>query len=215
MDIQYYGAHCVRIVTKEATIVIDDTLTLLGKKPVVKKGDIALFSQDAPAAISEAQKQAQITINTPGEYEIAHVAIHGIAARAHVDEPNTTNSIIFRLISSDIRLAMLGHIHPEVSEDTLEEIGTIDVLIVPVGGNGYTLDPIGASKLIKKIAPKIIIPTHYGIKGFNYEVPQQELEEVCKVLAMEPTETTPKLKLKSSAALPEATQLIVLEPTTS
>ena len=61
-----------------------------------------------------------------------------------------------------------------------------------------------------KVEPKIIIPTHYDVKGLNFVIPQQPLEEVLKTLAMEPKETVAKLKLKASD-LPETTQLIVLE----
>jgi hypothetical protein len=33
-----------------------------------------------------------------------------------------------------------GHIYPELSEDQLEQIGMVDILVVPVGNSGYTLD---------------------------------------------------------------------------
>lgn len=210
MDIQFYGANCVRINNKEATLVIDDNLKLLGQKPVTKKDNIALFTN--PSLISkDAIKNARTFIDMPGEYELSQISILGIPAQAHVDESGE-NAVIYRLVFSDIRIAVVGHIHPDIAEEKLEELGTIDILIVPVGGNGYTLDSVGATKLIKKIDPKIIIPTHYDIKGLNYEVPQQPLEEVLKVLSMEPSETTSKFKLKPNATLPEAKQLIVLEP---
>lgn len=209
MDIQYYGANCLRISNKEATVVVDDTLKAYGKKSITKPGNIALFT--AQGADTSTAKDAKIALTMPGEYEISDISITGIPARAHTDESGT-NATIYRLIVNDIRIAVLGHIHPEIADEKLEEVGTVDVLITPVGGNGYTIDPAGASSLIKKIDPKIIIPTHYAIAGFPYEVPQQPLDEVLKALAMEPEETTPKLKLKSAAALPEAKQLIILEP---
>jgi len=83
-------------------------------------------------------------------------------------------------------------------------------MFVPVGGNGYTLDAIGALKLIKKIEPKLVIPTHYDDSGLKFPVPQQTLEEALKSLAMEPKETVTKLRLKSGE-LGDVTQLIVLE----
>jgi L-ascorbate metabolism protein UlaG (beta-lactamase superfamily) len=210
MDIQFYGANCVRINTKEATVVIDDNLKALGKKPVTKKDNIALFTN--PNLISDdVIKNARTFIDMPGEYELSQVSILGIPAQAHTDESGE-KAVIYRLAIGDIRVAVLGHIYPDLSEEKLEELGTIDILIIPVGGNGYTLDPIGATKLAKKIDPKIIIPTHYDIKGVNYEVPQQPLDEALKVLSMEPTDTTDKFKLKPNAALPESKQLIVLEP---
>lgn len=209
MDIQFYGANCVRISSKQATIVVDDTMKSLGRKPITKKDDVALFtSRDADTAAIGTQK---ITINCPGEYEISAVSILGIPAQAHVDEAGK-RATIFRLVVQGVRILVLGNIYPEITEAQLEQTGTIDILIIPVGGNGYTIDPIGAAKLVKKIDPKIIIPTHYDIPGIAYEVPQQPLSEALKALAMEPAETTAKFKLKPGATLPEAKQVIVLEP---
>ena len=47
--------------------------------------------------------------------------------------------------------------------DYIEEMNDIkcDILFVPVGGY-YTMDYLEASKLIRKINPKLVIPTHYG-----------------------------------------------------
>lgn len=92
----------------------------------------------------------------------------------------------------------------------------VDVMLIPVGGNGYTLDPVGALKIIKKIEPKVLIPTHYddghgsSAGGLNYEVPQQTLEQAITALSMEPKETVQKLKLKGGE-MPETMQLIILE----
>jgi L-ascorbate metabolism protein UlaG (beta-lactamase superfamily) len=86
----------------------------------------------------------------------------------------------------------------------------IDVLITPVGGNGYTLDPVGALSIIKKIEPKIVIPTHYADKALQYPVPQQSLEDALKALAMEPKQAASKLRVKP-ADLSDTTQLIVLD----
>jgi len=83
-------------------------------------------------------------------------------------------------------------------------------MFVPVGGHGYTLDAVGALKLIKKIEPKLVIPTHYDDKALTFSVPQQSLEEAIKALGMEPKETVAKLKLKQSE-MSDVTQLIVLE----
>lgn len=205
MELQYYGANCVRIVTKKAAITIDDNLSSLGLKSVTKPGDIALFTgkHDAPSV------DVKTVIDQPGEYEVSDVSIQGVAARAHLDETGL-EATMFKIIGEDIRLVALGHVYPELSDAQLEALGTVDVLLIPVGGNGYTLDAIGASKVIKKIEPKLIIPTHYDDKAVKHEVPQAPLEEALKVIAIEPKETVAKLKLKAGE-LAETTQLIVLE----
>lgn len=211
MDIQYYGAHCIRINSKEATVVINDNVVSLGaKKSVIKKDNIAVFTNDDIRDKSD-PKDAKSVIDMPGEYEISAVSILGVPVQAHLDEDGE-RATMYRLVVNDIRIVVAAHMHPDIDETKLEAIGTTDILVVPVGGNGYTLDPVGAAKIIKKIDPRIIIPTHYSIEGINYEVPQQPLEEALKVLSMEPTDTTDKFKIKPGALMPEAQQLIVLEP---
>jgi hypothetical protein len=44
MELQFYGANCIRLTTKKASIVIDDNLVDLGLKSVTKPGDIAMIS---------------------------------------------------------------------------------------------------------------------------------------------------------------------------
>jgi L-ascorbate metabolism protein UlaG (beta-lactamase superfamily) len=189
MELQYFGANCVRIATKKAQIVIDDNLDKLGLKSVTKPTDISLHTH---AGISS--RPAHFTADMPGEYEISGVVIHGIAARSHMDEEGKKSAIIYTVTADDMKLAVLGHIYPELSEDQLEAIGLVDIAIVPVGNNGYTLDGVGALQVIKKIEPKIVIPTHYADKVIKYEVPQVELAEALKNLGMEPSEALDKYK---------------------
>ena len=206
MDIQLYGANCVSLTTKQGRVLVDDNLAELGAKSPAKEGDIALFTtaHGQPAALPK------IIVDTPGEYEVSGISIYGVPTRAHMDEQGQKTATMYKLVADDLRILITGHIYPELSDKQLEEIGMIDVMIVPVGGNGYTLDVVGALKLIKKIEPKLIIPTHYEMEKLQYPVPQQALSDILKNLAMEPKQTTSKLKLKA-ADLGDATQLIILE----
>lgn len=206
MELQYLGANCIKIITKKATLVVDDNLADLGLKSVTKAGDVALFTGPHSPVVQE----LALAIEHPGEYEVSDISIQGIAARSHLDEASGQDATIFRVLAEDISLVIVGHIYPELSDAQLEAIGTADVLVIPVGGNGYTLDAIGALTLIKKIEPKLIIPTHYADKALKYPVPQAELAEALKNLAMEPAETVPKLKIKPTE-LTDTAQLIVLE----
>lgn len=206
MELQYFGANCIKITTKKASIIVDDNLVKLGLKSVTKPTDISLrTSQNTP----EVQGSA-FAADTPGEYEVSGVIIHGVAARAHMDEEGKKTSVIYTINAEDTKLVIVGHIYPELSEEQLEAIGTADVAIVPVGDSGYTLDGLGALKVIKQIEPKIVIPTHYSDKAIKYEVPQAELADALKNLAMEPSETVAKYKIKPSE-LSDTTRLVILE----
>lgn len=206
MEFQYFGGNCVRITTKKASVTVDEDIAGLGLKSPLKQDDIALYT----AAHGTPTVNAKMVIDQPGEFEVSYVSVQGIATRAHMDEEGKHNATVFKLTAEDLKVLIVGHIYPELTDQQLESIGLIDVMIVPVGGNGYTLDGIGALKLIKKVEPKIVIPVHYSDKAINYPVPQQDLASVLQQLSMEPRETTAKLKLKAGEML-EGTHLYVLE----
>jgi len=208
MDLQFYGANCIVLSTKGVRVVIDDNLIVLGGKTVTKAGDIVLFSSNLTKHTPKAE--TKLTVDHGGEYEVSDVSIYGIPARSHMDEDGKQTATMYKLISKELNILITGHIYPELSDDQLESIGMVDVMCVPVGGNGFTLDPVGALKLIKKIEPKIIVPTHYATSGLDFEVPQMTLEQAITGMSMEVKETVPVLKLKANE-LSDVSQLIVVE----
>jgi L-ascorbate metabolism protein UlaG (beta-lactamase superfamily) len=206
MDIQFHGANCVTLGAKQARVVIDDNLAELGGKSVTKPGDIVLQTGESKVSSTG----AKIVIDQPGEYEVAGIHIYGIAARAHMDEEGKQSATMYKVLADDLRILVVGHVYPSLTDAQLESIGMVDIMIIPVGGNGYTLDGVGALKLVKEVEPKLVIPTHYEDKHINYPMPQQPLESALKGLAMEAKETVSKLKVKP-ADIAESTQLVILE----
>jgi len=206
MEFQYFGGNCVRISTKDAVVIVDDNLSELGKKSQTKSGDIVIFT----GAHADTQVDTKITIDQPGEFEVSKISIMGISARAHMDEENQKTATMFKLVADDIRVLITGHIYPELSDDQLESIGLIVVMVVPVGGNGFTLDGVGALKIIKSIEPKLILPVHYADDQIKYPVAQQELSVVLQSMGMEAKESVSKLKIKGSDLF-EGTQVVILE----
>lgn len=205
MDIQFYGANCIVISTKQIRLVIDDNLESLGAKSVTREGDVCIFT-----TAHDPVTKAKMTIDLPGEYEISGVSIHGIQARAHIDVETERNAIMYKIVAGDTRVLVTGHIHPNLSEAKLEDIGLVDVMLMPVGGNGYTLDPTGALQVIKQVEPKLAVPTHFADPALQYEVPQLPFEEAIKTLGMEPKETVKKLQFKP-AEVTDTTQLVIIE----
>ncbi|HSX32907.1 MAG TPA: MBL fold metallo-hydrolase [Candidatus Saccharimonadales bacterium] len=206
MDVQFCGANCVVLSTKQARVVIDDNLVELGAKSVSKEGDIALYT----AAHGQPTQTPKLIIDQPGEYEVSGISVYGIAARAHIDQEGQTTATMYKIMSDDLNILVTGHIFPELSDDELETIGTVDLMLVPVGNHGFTMDGTGALKLIKKVEPKLVVPTHYNDPKLAFPVPQEDLEVAIKELAMEPQETVTKLRLKPDE-LAETTHLLILE----
>jgi L-ascorbate metabolism protein UlaG (beta-lactamase superfamily) len=120
--------------------------------------------------------------------------------------------VMYKLTWGETRALVTGHVFPKLTDAELEAIGIVDVMFVPVGGSGYTLDAAGALQLIKQVEPKLVVPTHYAAQGLNYDVPQAELSDALHTLGMEPKETATKLQFKP-AEVTDTTQLVVLEAT--
>jgi L-ascorbate metabolism protein UlaG (beta-lactamase superfamily) len=204
VDIHFYGANCVRLSDKKASVLIDDNLVSLGLKEVAKPEDILVYTQNGSL-----KDEDNFEIHGPGEYEISDVSIKGIPARAHIDE-NGKRATIYSIFMQNFKIAILGHIYPELSDEQLEDLGVIDVVIIPVGGNGYTIDANAAAQLVKKIEPKIVIPTHFADPSINYKVPQAELSIFMKEMGIDDFEPQDSLKIKE-ANLDDKTTVVVLK----
>ena len=206
-EIEYKGANSVVISTKKSTLVVDPKLSLVGLKDISTKDAVELATEARFALNSE---NARLNIEGPGEYGVGEFDIKGIAAQRHLDsESEPFASTIYRVEVNDVRIAIIGNIYEKLSETQLEEIGLIDILIVPVGGNGYTLDATGAANLTRSIDPKIVIPVHFAESDIKYEVPQDTLETFTKELGGT-VEELPKYKLKLATLLPPVLTIVHL-----
>lgn len=209
-DIEYKGGNGVVIATKKTTVVADPKLSVVGLADLAVKDAVELATEERLALNS---KDAQLAIEGPGEYEIGDFSIRGVAAVRHLDSgSDKKQSTIYRLEVGDVRIGLIGNIAPTLDDDQLESLGLIDILILPVGGSGYTLDATSATSLVRQIDPKVVIPVHYSDTALTYEVPQDSLETFTKELGA-PVETASKYKIKSTASLPLA--LTVMEVTRS
>lgn len=209
-DIEYKGANAVVISTKSARLVIDPRLSIVGLKDLSTKDSVELATEQRFAINNP---DANLVINGPGEYGVADFDILGVSARRHIDSENEgQKSTMYRLEINETRIGIVGNIDDKLSDEQLEKLGVLDILIIPVGGNGYTLDATSAAGLVRLIGPKIVIPIHYADSHIKYEVPQGELSLFITELGA-PVETMSKYKSKQAASI--QAQLTVVELTRS
>lgn len=176
MEIEFFGANCFRIKTKETTIVVDDNLSKLGGKTIQNDKTVAFYS-NADLLDEKAGEKSRLMFDTPGEYEVGDVTVTGVPARSHMDEEEKLSAVVYQYMYKNQTVTVMGHVHPDISDEVAEFIAGTDVLVVPVGGNGFTLDPVGANKVMKKAEASVVIPSHFDMKGLKFEVPAQPLEE--------------------------------------
>jgi L-ascorbate metabolism protein UlaG (beta-lactamase superfamily) len=198
MEIEYKGANCVVLKTKNDTVVIDPTVNTNSKD--YSKQAMILFTDER---FEEGSKQTGFVINQPGEYEKGDVSVRGIAARRYIDPEEYGNkATMYRIEFGGVRLAILGNVTNSIDEDSLEALGVVDVVVIPVGGGGYTLDSKDASTIIRQIGPRVVIPTHFN-DGLKYEVPQDDLETFVKEFGGLSEDKGSSLKIKNIEELPE------------
>ncbi len=119
------------------------------------------------------------------------------------------NNIIFCFEVDGIRVCHLGDLGHSLSKKELADLGKVDILLVPVGGN-YTIDAKVATELCGKLAPKVIMPMHYkNERCSNFPVAgvDEFLQGKTEVKRLNSSEAEFKKE-----QLPAKTQVIVLRP---
>ena len=152
------------------------------------------------------------TITGPGEYEIGGAFITGVNTSSNKQEGNseTSPNIAYVIDYESATVCHLGDMNAIPSQTQIEALGTVDVLLVPVGG-GKGLNAAQAAEIISLIEPSIVIPMHYRIG--KVKVKLDPLSRFLKEMGLGKVDSEPNLKV-SKSSLPEETQVRVLDPKT-
>ncbi|MDQ5927656.1 MAG: hypothetical protein QG633_94 [Patescibacteria group bacterium] len=147
--------------------------TVIALNPVSKQSKLSAASFGADVAIVSINhpdmngvesvsrgSAAPFAIIGPGEYEVAGVFVRGFSSVSTYGGKERLNTI-YTIALEDSNLCFLGALGTAtLSPETLEALPDIDILFVPVGGDGV-LSPAEASKLVTSLEPRIVIPMHY------------------------------------------------------
>jgi L-ascorbate metabolism protein UlaG (beta-lactamase superfamily) len=194
VELEFFGGNCFRIKTKSTTIVIDDNLNRIGSRSIQNDKTTAFYTSKNTFEEKSAG-MSRLVIRTAGEFEVGDITVTGVQARSHTDTSDECSAVVFQFMHAAQTITILGHAHPDISDEVTELVSGTDVLVIPVGGNGFTLDPVGAVSIVKKTEPGIVVPSQYAIKGLSYEVEAQEIEEFVKVMSVPVGEPLSILKL--------------------
>ncbi|EKD62325.1 MAG: Zn-dependent hydrolase of the beta-lactamase fold-like protein [uncultured bacterium] len=209
MEISYLGHSAFKIKGKSATVVTDPySHSMVGLKLSKVEADIVTVSHNhddhnAIDAVDAATGRVKKTIIGPGEYDIQGVSVMGYPtfhdeAKGQLRGKNT----VYVIYIDGFSLCHLGDLGHTLDEQTINELGNIDILFVPVGGY-YTLDAEKAVEVVHSIEPKVIIPMHYKVEGMAPDL-ASKLAGVDVFLSKAGlhTENFEKYTLKSVADLP-------------
>lgn len=213
MDIYYLGHSAFRLQGKKASVVTDPSdPSVTGLKFPKVSADIVTVShlQHSDHKSVELVKDVNKVISGPGEYEINGVSVIGISTY-HDDKKGELRgrNTIYVIEIDELRIAHLGDLGHPLSEKILNQMGDIDVVFIPVGGE-YTIDAATAVKVIQSMEPKIAIPMHYQTPGLSSKVfGKLETEEAFLTASGLPVEQATKLSVKRST-IGEDQKIVVL-----
>ena len=196
MDITYLGAGSVKVSGKQITVISDPIAS-------ASKADVVLLSTEDYKFDGE----TAMVIDGPGEYEVKGSMITGVPARLHIDEDGERGAV-YSLVVDGVNVVVAGNIAGKIAEDEVEKLGQVDVLVVPVGGGGLTLDAEGAAAVVTQLEPSYVVPVHFDDGLTKYEVPQSKVDLFLKEMGVSPE---PESKLRINQKEPPAeTQVVFL-----
>lgn len=209
MEITWYGHSCFRFVERgRVTIVTDPFSDDIGIPSPKLKADVVTISHDVPGHnFVEAVKTPSHVLRGPGEYEIGGVFIMGIPmhdAQSHSARPN----VGYLFDYEGLTVLHLGDLNHVPAQSVIEEIGEVNVLLVPVGG-GMGLKAAQAAEVVALIEPYYVVPMHYALPGLAFEL--EPLDKFLKAMGVSKVQESDVLKV-TAADKPEQPQMVVLNP---
>jgi len=210
MEIVWLGHSCFRLRTREAAIIADPCPKSTGYSMGRPTADIVTVSHEHEGHNAvEGVAGSPRVVRGPGEYEIAGVLITGV--RTYHDNQRGAQrgmNTAFAMEAENMRLCHLGDLGHLPTPEQVEDMGDVDILLVPVGG-GSTLDAAAAAEVASLLEPKLVIPMHYATPATTRQL--DTLDRFLKEMGTSPTlAPEPRLSVRHSS-LPHETQVAVLD----
>ena len=200
MELTYHGHSCIRLRGRDMTVVIDPPQTTL---PGLAKGTVGIIvrTEGATDTAKLRPRDGEVQeVSGPGEFEIGGVSILGLSAG---------ETTVMRVSVDDVRVVAAGCLRRQLTEDEIDSLGHVDVLVIPVGG-GDALGAIDAAKLVNAVEPSIVVPARFGGGGTGeYETVGKFAHEMG--LADGAWEPQPRLVLTGSTGETDETRVVFLE----
>jgi L-ascorbate metabolism protein UlaG (beta-lactamase superfamily) len=210
VEIRWYGQTCFRLDGQGSiSIVTDPYSPELGiALPPLQAEIVTVSHHNASCHYLEAVRTPFKLLDGPGEYEISGVFITGVSTFADNQRGRQHGlNTVFAFDFDGTTICHLGRLGHVPTQSQVKNLGSVDVLLVPVGGGG-SLTATQASEAIGLFEPEIVIPMRYEIPGLKEEL--DSVDTFLKEMGME--EATRQTSLRVSDPGPsEETAVFVLE----
>lgn len=216
MDIKYLGHSSFFIKSKEAKLVTDpfDPQMVGLKFPKVEADIVTVSHHHQDHDNSKAVEGSPLVVDMAGEYERKGLRVSGF--QTFHDKTKGTErgeNIVYKIEGENISLFHCGDLGHVLDDSFIDQLGEVDILLVPVGGF-YTIDSTDAVELVKKIEPSIVIPMHYNHPKLNQQTfgKLSPVADFLKKLGVENIPPVAKLVVKKEE-LQEEMKVVVMDIT--
>ena len=210
MEITWYGQSCFRLRSRGLSVVTDPYGPSTGLRlPRLTATIVTVSHEHEDHNNVDAVRGSPFVINGPGEYEIEGIFVIGVSTW-HDDKGgrdlgrNTAYLIEFE----DLTICHLGDLGHVLTQEQVEQLSNIDVLLVPVGGRS-TLTGTRAAEVVGLLEPRIVVPMHYKVAGLKAQI--ETANRFLKEMAVENPERMDALTV-TAGSTGEETRIVLLEP---
>lgn len=202
MEITFHGDRCFRLRGRDVQVVVDPSDAVL-RQLAKAAPDVIVRTEGAtdPDRL-RARSGASQEVSGPGEYEVRGVRVRAL--------PSGTATTMMQIEVDEVRVVALGGLERTLTEDEIDSLGRIDVLVVPVGGDG-PLATAAAAKLVNAISPAVVVPVGQTI-GYAPGDQNADVDRFAKEMGLtDGWPLLPKLMLSSAGGATEDTRVAILE----
>ncbi|MDQ6847959.1 MAG: MBL fold metallo-hydrolase [Candidatus Dormibacteraeota bacterium] len=205
MEITYLGMSCVRLRGRDTQVIVDPPdaqLPGLGKTGL----DLVVRTEgrtDTDRLRPHDGRNQEIA--GAGEFEVRGVTVRGV--------DTGDGRTVMRVEIDDVRVLSVGRLDRQLTEEEIDALGHIDVLVTPVGG-GDALGAAAAAKLVNAVSPAIVVPVRYRSQSSAGSGDYEPVETFAKEmgLAEDSYQAQPKLNLNGAMSGSDDSRVVILEP---
>ncbi len=209
VEITWLGHSCFKIKGSHATVITDPYAPGTGYDLGQPTASIVTVSHDHPGHNYALGVGGQPrVVSRPGEYEISDALIIGISTFHDAEGGQLRGrNTVFQIEIDGLALCHLSDLGHTLTSAQAEEIGSVDVLFLPVGGVS-TINAATAAAVVRQLEPRIVIPMHYKTPALKRDL--EPVDKFLKEIGTKQVNTQPRLSVTRSN-VPAALQVYLLD----
>ena len=209
MEIICRGHSCFRLRSQETVVITDPFPDSIGLAFEHRPASVVTVSNNnVNHNHTEDVSGNPKLFSAPGEYEYSGVSVKGVMTPLADHYSREELNVAFTITLDGINISHLGRLGTPLTTNIVDELGPIDVLLVPVGGHGL-IELNGIQQIMQDFDPKVVIPMQYKTQGL-----QLELDPVHAFLTIQSSsELQPQPRISvTTSNLPPSMNITLLSP---